>query len=1409
MGGPRDPPRGPSVPDNLRKDLGILLVLLTLAILFFWPVTLGGKTMLPADNAFAWEPWKSYAQEAGVTTPHNGLLSDLYLQNYAWKRFIRQSLRAGELPLWNPHIFAGVPFLAAGQHSALYPLSVIFYMLPLPGAYGWFAALHLFLAGVFTYLFTRTLRIGRAGSALAGVTFMFSGFMVIRNVFPMIVAAAVWLPVILTAVERIVRRAEGGEASLVPHMPDVALGTVSFGMVFLAGHPEMYYYIALVAGAYGAWRLAGAHLSSTSQPSLISGASALLCMALLGLGLGAAQWLPLLKLVRHNFRGGATTFQEVLNWAYPSRRIIALLLPDFFGNPSHHSYFDPLAWRFDTLCDHTVTATQSIKTVPVTVNALGERIDTIYWGIKNYVEGAGYVGTLPLLLALVGILCRGGKRKGFFILLAVLSLLFAFGSPLYIAIYKLPGFDQIHSPFRWIYPYTLAMAILAGMGFDALYDHTVSDTQHIKFDTLRRGREKWEQAGLSIGEWLGRHFLPQAALWGGFLLLGALGLSLYFEERAVALSTRIMHRLSLAPQAFADGRMFYAYQFRNVALFATALFLGGLALVFRHKLPRLFVVLSIAVVVAELFIIGHSFFPAVDPALVGYTTPSIEFLQRDDDLYRVTTYVEGGEKTFQANAGMFYDIADVRGYDSIIPRQYVEYMRLIEAQHELKYNRIAPLSKPQSLESPLLDMLNVKYVLTNKTHTIEREGYTLAYDGEIRIYRNEEVLPRAFLINRAMVLPDVEERQEALRTFDPRQVAILEETPPEDFAGGGTPTFQKVESIDYGANEITITFEAAAPSLLVLGDTYFDGWLAFIRPADAADPSLEEKSLHIYRANGNFRAVRVPAGRHVVRFKYSPDEVKFGFYISFLAGIMVLLGLGLWGWRRLRAGRKKGDDSITRRVTKNTLLPILLSLINKGIDMAFAMLMLRILGPADAGKYYLAVVVIGWFDIFINFGLNTLVTREVAKDKEHANRYLSNAIALRVGLWMVAIPLMALFLLTRRFTKPLDPRTMLAIGLFQVGLLPSNISASLSAVFNGYERMEIPASITTLTTLLKVILGTVALMMGTGYVGLATVSIVVNVATLIVLYNLLRNRLFRPRAALDFGFQRRMLRISYPLMLNLLLATLFFRVAVLLLEWLTGDPRVLGWYSTAYKYADAVQIIPSFFTMALFPILSRYAAEAKDSLLRTYHLAAKLLFIAAVVGALLGWALARELIAILGGSQYLPQAADILRVMIWYMPIGFMNSLTQYVLIALNRQRFLTKAFAIGLAFNVIANVILIRRFGYMAAAYVAVASELALFVPFYVGIRRHLARMPWLQMAWKQGFSSLPLVLLVIVLPRRYLGLSVMAGLVCYVVGLKVVRMFDKRERALIARILPAGAIRSALGDLWGGSFDVTTSEK
>ena len=156
----------------------------------------------------------------------------------------------------------------------------------------------------------------------------------------------------------------------------------------------------MVMGFYAAWRLIGLGLRLKQWRPPLRLAAWLAVMVVLGLALGAAQLIPLYELVRQSFREGAASLQQVRDWAWPSRQIITFLLPDFFGNPTAHSYFDiwQRAW------------------VPVTQNALGEPLNTIDWGVKNYVEGGNYLGLLTWLLAGVAVvdalLRRWRRGKG-------------------------------------------------------------------------------------------------------------------------------------------------------------------------------------------------------------------------------------------------------------------------------------------------------------------------------------------------------------------------------------------------------------------------------------------------------------------------------------------------------------------------------------------------------------------------------------------------------------------------------------------------------------------------------------------------------------------------------------------------------------------------------------------------------------------------------------------------------------------------------------------------------------------------------------------------------------------------------------------------------------------------------------
>jgi O-antigen/teichoic acid export membrane protein len=427
-----------------------------------------------------------------------------------------------------------------------------------------------------------------------------------------------------------------------------------------------------------------------------------------------------------------------------------------------------------------------------------------------------------------------------------------------------------------------------------------------------------------------------------------------------------------------------------------------------------------------------------------------------------------------------------------------------------------------------------------------------------------------------------------------------------------------------------------------------------------------------------------------------------------------------------------------------------MSLLNKGIDFAFAMLRLRVLSPAGEGSYAFTIGFYGVFEIITRFGMGTLTTRDVALDHSRARSYLRNMVALRIGLWALSIPLMFLFAAFYRVAlDALTPQEARAIALFALALLFANISDAISSVFIAHEKMEYPASTSTAIALAKVALGALVILppFDWGFVGLAGVSLVMNFVQMVWLYVLLRQKVLPPSETpppLDRSLQKYMMVESAPLMINHLLATVFWRISQFVLRGAT-NPAALGIYSAGVKYLDGLNVIPSYFTLALFPLMSRYAARAAmggdntggDSLARTYRLAMQILLMIALPIAVAFTFAATPLIRILGGAAYLPDSAIALRIMIWSIPIGFVNSVTQYVLIAVNQQRFLTRAFLIGVIFTTIANLLLVPKYSYIAAAALLIPAEISLFIPFAYAVHRHVGPMPWPKLLGRPALAA------------------------------------------------------------------------
>lgn len=406
-----------------------------------------------------------------------------------------------------------------------------------------------------------------------------------------------------------------------------------------------------------------------------------------------------------------------------------------------------------------------------------------------------------------------------------------------------------------------------------------------------------------------------------------------------------------------------------------------------------------------------------------------------------------------------------------------------------------------------------------------------------------------------------------------------------------------------------------------------------------------------------------------------------------------------------------------QRVARNSAAPLAAQLLNKVVDAGFVLVVARVLGATGMGQYEIAVLVWLYTKTLTDFGLAVLTTRDVARDRSLAGEYLGLTTLLRLALWLAALPLLSGVTAVYAGFFGLSQASTIAIALLVLSIVPDSYSDAANSICNAFERMEAPALLTVLKNVLKVAIGLALLWAGWGVAGLAATALITNAITAGCFVALLRRLGVRAVWTLPGARARRLLIEAWPLLLNNLLAGLFFRVDTFVLQPARGD-RELGLYSAPYKFLQLLLLVPQYFTLALFPHLSRLAAERGAALGGAAALAVKLLLVIALPVCVATMFVAPELMGLFG-RDFLPESASALRLLVWFLPLSYVNGLLQYVLIAIGRQRLLTPAFACTLGFNLGANLLFTPVFGYVAAAAITVASEIVLLLPFLWFLRR------------------------------------------------------------------------------------------
>ncbi|MCI0391785.1 MAG: YfhO family protein [Acidobacteria bacterium] len=383
-----------------KKSLITVAALLIIPLVYFYPVLLGQVVLAPGDG---------------------------WAQNFAVRALAGQMIAGGDLPLWNPFIFAGMPLAASVYPGAFYPPNWLFAILSTEWAMNIVVLTTYHLALIGTYLYARRLGITRSGSLLASIAFTFGGFMINHLSHTSRIAAAAWLPWVLLAIENVASFASWRKA-----WRWVVLGALFIALQFFAGEPQMVIFTALVSAPFvvlAFWRCEG-------REDRVRFTFAISAMLICGALLSAVQLLPSLELLGQSERSdpGPAFFGT---FSLPPWQLPGLIFPYFFGGAMLPPYRVP------------------------------------YWGEEIAAIMSGYVGMLAWMLALTALIgARRNVRVWLWLSIAIISIILALGGHLPYglndSLYRIPGYSTFRGLYRHQFEFTFAMAMLAGFGMSSL-----------------------------------------------------------------------------------------------------------------------------------------------------------------------------------------------------------------------------------------------------------------------------------------------------------------------------------------------------------------------------------------------------------------------------------------------------------------------------------------------------------------------------------------------------------------------------------------------------------------------------------------------------------------------------------------------------------------------------------------------------------------------------------------------------------------------------------------------------------------------------------------------------------------------------------------------------------------------------
>jgi O-antigen/teichoic acid export membrane protein len=475
--------------------------------------------------------------------------------------------------------------------------------------------------------------------------------------------------------------------------------------------------------------------------------------------------------------------------------------------------------------------------------------------------------------------------------------------------------------------------------------------------------------------------------------------------------------------------------------------------------------------------------------------------------------------------------------------------------------------------------------------------------------------------------------------------------------------------------------------------------------------------------------------------------------------------------------------STARTIARSSILLLIGQIVSLGLAAVYAIAIARYLGVTGFGLLSTAIAFTAVFAPFTSLGLTTLATREVARDKSLAGKYLGNLIIIEIALAMGTFCLIALAAHVLRYPQ----ETIILIYILALSVVCAGFTGVFQSLFQAFERMEyqsIGLIINSVGIFVVVIWGITARL---SVVWFASAYFAASLAVTIYTVTVYSKNFGLPHVEIDMRFWKRILPQALPFALTGLFTTIYFYIDSVLLSVMKGAAAV-GWYNAPYRLIAVLLFIPTVISTAVFPAMSRFHLTSQDTFRLIYKRYFKYMAIIAVpigVGTTL---LAGQIITLIFGVAY-SNSAIALQILIWATVFIFLTAAFLRLFETSNRQMIVTKITAVGMVENVTLDLILIPRFSYVGPSIATAATELTvLLLCVFISSRvtYPLSRKDVASLV-KIGAASLLMGLFIVYLGNFNL-LSVLPAVLLYFALLYLLRVVDKEDIALFRNIVRGG---------------------